>query len=60
MFVEKPSVVLCPNCKLPMTPGEPQPILFTKGLVDVPHTCGKCGAQTKRTMTATVADKSGT
>ena len=56
MPAEKPSVVLCPNCKLPMKPGEPKPILFAKALVDVPYTCEQCGAQTTRTMTPTQAE----
>jgi hypothetical protein len=55
MFVEKPSVVLCPNCKLPMKPGEPKPILFAPALVDIPFTCEKCGAQTTRAVTGKVA-----
>jgi len=50
MSVEKPPVVRCPNCKVPMQPGEPKPILFGKGLVDIPFVCEKCGMQTARTV----------
>jgi RNase P subunit RPR2 len=50
MSVEKPPVVRCPNCKVPMRPGEPKPILLAKELVDIPYTCEKCGMQTTRTM----------
>jgi RNase P subunit RPR2 len=52
MSVEKPPVVRCPNCKVPMQPGEPKPILFAKALVDIPYTCEKCGMQTTRTCAA--------
>jgi len=55
MSVEKPPVVRCPNCKVPMRPGEPKPILFANALVDIPYTCEKCGTQTTRTIRGKVA-----
>jgi hypothetical protein len=59
MPADKSSVVLCPNCKLPMKPGEPKPILFAKGLVDIPYRCEKCSAQTTRTMTRKIEGAAG-
>jgi len=59
MAVEKPAVVLCPNCKRPMKPGEPKAILFASALVDVPYRCEKCGAQTTRTMARKVEGAAG-
>ena len=50
MSVEKPPVVRCPNCKVQMQPGEPKPILFGKGLVDIPFVCAKCGMKTTRAV----------
>jgi hypothetical protein len=41
-----------------MPPGEPKPILFAKGLVDIPYTCEKCGVQTTRTTSGKAAGQS--
>ena len=42
--------VICPGCKKPMKPGEPQPIAFAEELADIPYVCEICGTQTARTI----------
>ena len=39
-----------------MRPGEPKPILFAEGQIDIRFTCEKCGAQTTRSMSADARD----
>ena len=46
----KPPIVLCPGCRTPMKPGEPEPIPFGKELADVTYVCESCGTTTKRTI----------
>jgi hypothetical protein len=35
-----------------MKPGTPKPLLFAKGLADIPYTCERCGTQAVRTVKA--------
>jgi len=54
MFSASPKVprVICPGCQRPMKPGTPKPLLFAKGLADIPYTCERCGTQAVRTVKA--------
>jgi RNase P subunit RPR2 len=40
----------CTECRKPMKPGAPKPILLTKNLAELTYTCQTCGATTKRTI----------
>jgi hypothetical protein len=33
-----------------MKPGKPKPILFAKGLADIPYICERCGTKAVRTV----------
>jgi RNase P subunit RPR2 len=44
----KPPIVLCPGCRTPMQPGEPQPVLSTTDLTETVYICETCGTSTTR------------